>query len=81
LDRANHRLRKAAANWHLRIDVRSQLPRLAVIETAPEHGEKANTASSRWRAKDDLSHTGQLAAKTLCAVFDIRMLTTVLEGS
>ena len=36
---AEHRRRKAAAKCHLRIDVRHQLPRMAVIDTAREHDE------------------------------------------
>lgn len=37
LDWARHRRRKAAAKCHLRLDLHSQLPRFAVIDTASEH--------------------------------------------
>ena len=40
LDWAKHRRRKAAAKCHLRLDLRSQLPRLAIIDTARQHDEK-----------------------------------------
>jgi hypothetical protein len=39
LDWAKHRRRKAAAKCHLRLDLRSQLPRFVVIDTAREHDE------------------------------------------
>ena len=37
LDWARHRRRKAAAKCHLRLDLRSQLPRFAIIDTAREN--------------------------------------------
>jgi hypothetical protein len=37
MDWARHRRRKAAAKCHLRIDMHSQLPRFAIIDTAGEH--------------------------------------------
>ena len=40
VDWAGHRRRKAAAKCHLRLDLRSQLPRFAVIDTAREHDAK-----------------------------------------
>lgn len=40
LDWAKHRRRKAAAKCHLRLDLRSQLPRFAVIDTARENEAK-----------------------------------------
>lgn len=40
LDWAKHRRRKAAAKCHLRLDLRSFLPRFAVIDTAREHDAK-----------------------------------------
>jgi hypothetical protein len=40
LDWAKHRRRKAAAKCHLRMDMRSQLPRFAVIDTARENDAK-----------------------------------------
>ena len=40
LDWAKHRRRKAAAKCHLRLDMRSQLPRFAVIDTAKENDAK-----------------------------------------
>jgi hypothetical protein len=40
LDWAKHRRRKAAAKCHLRLDMRSQLPRFAVIDTARENDAK-----------------------------------------
>ena len=40
LDWAKHRRRKAAARCHLRLDLRSQLPRFAIIDTACENDIK-----------------------------------------
>ena len=40
LDWAKHRRRKAAAKCHLRLDLRSQLPRFAIIDTARENDAK-----------------------------------------
>ena len=40
LDWAKHRRRKAAAKCHLRLDLRSQLPSFAIIDTARENDEK-----------------------------------------
>jgi hypothetical protein len=40
MDWAKHRRRKAAAKCHLRMDMRSQLPRFAVIDTASENDAK-----------------------------------------
>jgi hypothetical protein len=40
VDWAGHRRRKAAAKCHLRLDLRSQLPRFALIDTAREHDAK-----------------------------------------
>lgn len=40
MDWARHRRRKAAAKCHLRMDMRSQLPRFAVIDTASENDAK-----------------------------------------
>jgi len=40
LDWAKHRRRKAAAKCHLRLEMRSQLPRFAVIDTASENDAK-----------------------------------------
>lgn len=37
LDWAKHRRRKAAAKCHLRLDLRSFLPRFAIVDTAGEH--------------------------------------------
>ena len=37
LDWARHRRRKAAAKCHLRLDLRSFLPRFAIVDTAGEH--------------------------------------------
>ena len=34
---AKHRRRKAAAQCHLRLDLRSFLPRFAIVDTAGEH--------------------------------------------
>ena len=40
MDWAGHRRRKAAAKCHLRLDLRSQLPRFAIIDTARENDIK-----------------------------------------
>ena len=40
MDWASHRRRKAAAKCHLRLDLRSQLPRFAIIDTARENDAK-----------------------------------------
>lgn len=40
LDWAKHRRRKAAAKCHLRLDLHSQLPRFAIIDTARENDAK-----------------------------------------
>jgi hypothetical protein len=40
MDWAKHRRRKAAAKCHLRLDLRSQLPRFALIDTARENDAK-----------------------------------------
>src|SRR5436309_5699188 len=40
MDWAKHRLRKAAAKCHLRLDLQSFLPRFAIIDTAREHDAK-----------------------------------------
>ena len=40
MDWAKHRRRKAAAKCHLRLDLRSQLPRCAIIDTARENDAK-----------------------------------------
>ncbi|MGH9591589.1 MAG: IS4 family transposase, partial [Bryobacteraceae bacterium] len=40
LDWARHRRRKAAAKCHLRLDLRSQLPRFVIIDTARENDAK-----------------------------------------
>jgi hypothetical protein len=40
LDWAKHRRRKAAAKCHLRLDLRSMLPRMAIVDTAKDNDNK-----------------------------------------
>lgn len=51
LDWAKHRRRKAAAKCHLRLDLRSFLPRFAIIDTARHHdGKRARELCAGIRA-------------------------------
>jgi hypothetical protein len=78
LDWAKHRRRKAAAKCHLRLDLRSQLPRLALIDTAREHDEKrarelcAPMAAGEIvlfdKAYVDFEHLCELDARGVCWV-------------
>jgi len=47
MDWAKHRRRKAAAKCHMRLDLRSFLPRFAIVDTARENDAQAGTRGLR----------------------------------